>query len=72
MPKQVYRCSECGWGGRPEDRELLTVKKVYFNEMGMGGRTLKSRVVGWLCPDCVTKDTDFNRPAFQPSVAAHG
>ena len=29
-------------------------------EMGLGGRTMRSRVVGWLCPDDVAKDKDYS------------
>jgi len=62
-----YRCTipECG---AAVERSLLTVKKVYFNEMGMGGRVLKSRVIAWLCPACVAKDPHWNQPRFQSPV----
>lgn len=57
-----YICTECG---SDSTREQLTVKKVSFLEMGLNGRTLKSRVVGWLCPSCVNKDADFNREPWR-------
>lgn len=57
-----YCCTECG---EYSNRELLTVKKVSFNEMGVGGRVLRSRVVAWLCPKCVKKDPQYNQPAFR-------
>lgn len=64
----AYRCTRCGTkpggGTDVEARELLTVKKVSFNEMGIGGRTLRSRVVDWLCPECVRSDPDYNREKF--------
>ena len=44
---------------------MLTVRKVVFLEMGMGGRTVKSRVAGWLCPKCIADDKDWNRDAFE-------
>lgn len=62
-----YVCTRCGKKPAPtetEARDLLTVKKVSFLEMGMGGRTLRSRVADWLCPDCVAADPDFKRPPF--------
>lgn len=52
-----YRCTECG---KEKQRELLTVKKVSFLEMGMSGKAIKTRTVDWLCPDCLVKD-----PAWQ-------
>lgn len=58
-----YKCSnlECG---KPTTRDDLTVRKVTFLEMGAGGKTIRSRVSGWLCPSCVVKDDDWNREAF--------
>lgn len=58
-----YRCTSCG---QPCDRELLTVMKVSFNEMGMGGRVLKSRVAGWLCPKCVRENQYWLMEPFAP------
>lgn len=58
-----YGCTRCG---ADTVRNLLTVKKAVFLEMGEGGRTLRSRVTDWLCPECVAKDADWNRPKFAP------
>lgn len=57
----TYVCTQCGTHTR---RELLTVKKIVFLEMGMGGRTVRSRVNGWLCPSCIAIDIEWNREAF--------
>lgn len=66
----VYECSNCT---SSPGRELLTVKKVMFVEMGVGGRTLRSRVTGWLCPECVARDPDYKREAFQaPNIHRAG
>ena len=54
-----YRCSVCG---QPTDRELLTVKKVSFLEIGEKPRATKTRTESWLCPVCVNKDHAFNIP----------
>jgi hypothetical protein len=43
---------------------LLTVKKAAFFEMGVGGRAIRSRVIGHLCPRCLVQDQDYQRPAF--------
>jgi hypothetical protein len=58
-----YGCTKCG---TPTERSKLMVKKAVFLEMGEGARTFKSRVINWLCPSCVAKDDDWNRPKFQP------
>jgi hypothetical protein len=61
---EEYVCSRCG---QPTARDLLTVKKASFLEMGVRGRTLLARVVAWLCPRCVASDEDYNRePYTQP------
>jgi hypothetical protein len=64
----AYKCTRCGkkpgGGTDTEARDLLTVKKVSFNEMGVGGRTYKSRTVDWLCPECVRTDPDYIREKF--------
>lgn len=57
-----YSCTSCG---KATGRELLTVKKVVFQEMGTGGRIHKSRVTHWLCPNCVQADPDFHREPFK-------
>lgn len=54
-----YKCSVCG---KNTDRDLLTVKKVQFLEIGEKPSTLKSRTESWLCPDCVGKDPAWNIP----------
>lgn len=56
-----YKCSICG---KESDPELLTAKKVMFQELGVNPRTLKSRTAGWLCPSCIVKDEDWRRPAY--------
>lgn len=51
-----YACTRCG---TDTARDLLTVKRAVFLEMGEGARTLKSRVTDWLCPKCVASDADW-------------
>lgn len=53
-----YVCSNCK---REVPRELLTVKRATFMQMGAGARTLRSRVKGWLCEDCIAMDPDWNQ-----------
>jgi len=57
-----YVCTRCD---APVGRELLTVKKVSFLEMGEGAKTIRSRVVGWLCPKCVAADAEYNLEKFK-------
>ena len=67
MPNQPhYGCTNPDCLSPDVDRELLTVKKVVFLEMGEGGRTVKSRVTAWLCPTCTATDPDWNREKFNP------
>ena len=61
VPKD-YKCTKCG---AQSTRELLTVKKVLFLEMGVGARTLRSRVIGWLCPPCVAADEQYNAESYE-------
>ena len=53
-----YCCSKCG---ATPGRANLFVKRVQFTTMGEGARTVRSRVVGWLCGRCVNLDPDYNR-----------
>lgn len=62
---KIYACTKCN---RVTQREYLVVKKVVFLSMGIGGRTLRSRVTDWLCPDCRLKDDDYSLPAFSMPV----
>jgi len=57
-----YRCTNCG--AQVDDRDKLTVKKVSFHGMGARARTFKSRVVSWLCPDCLSKDVGWSLPSY--------
>lgn len=56
-----YTCTKCG---QDTPREKLTVKRVSFQTMGVGFRTLKSKVVGWLCPVCREADDLWNAPKW--------
>lgn len=65
---RTYACTKCG--AEVADRDRLTVKKSSFHNMGAKARTLRSRVVHWLCPECLKADPDWNRPAYSdPSEA---
>ena len=63
-----YVCSGCL---TPTKRADLTVKKAVFFEMGAGAKTIRSRVVDWLCVDCVLRDPDYNREANRIPVSRH-
>ena len=64
--KITYNCTECG---KACGRDALHVKRAQFKEMGVHGRVIMTRVVKWLCFDCMTKDPDCSRP---PLAAAPG
>lgn len=57
-----YVCTKCKRDVL--DRDRLTVKKASFHNMGSKARTIRSRVVHWLCPDCLKADPDWNRQAY--------
>lgn len=48
-----YKCTRCD---SKTQRSKLTVKRVLFQTMGEGFRTLKSRTTDWLCPVCLKGD----------------
>jgi hypothetical protein len=56
--EKTYACTRCG---EPKSRNELMVKKAVFLTMGEGGRTIRSRVVDWLCGRCAADDPDWNR-----------
>lgn len=58
-----YVCTRCGSQQR---RSSLVVKRVQFTEMGEGAKTLKSRVVDWLCNACRESDADYLLEKFEP------
>ncbi len=59
---KTYSCTRCE--KEVEHRDKLTVKKVSFHGMGARARTYKSRVIAWLCPECLKNDPDWQRDAY--------
>lgn len=51
-------------GSRLTKRELLTVKKVNFLEIGVNGKTVRTRTDSWLCPACLVRDEHWNKPRY--------
>lgn len=66
--EKEYVCTRCAKVA--EDRDDLTVKKVSFHGMGAHARTFRSRVIGWLCPDCLKVDPDWNRQPYTDPAEA--
>lgn len=63
-------CSRCG---REFTSDELAVKRIQFNDMGSGAKTLRSRVVAWLCREtCLTADPDWNREPWGESPGFEG
>lgn len=60
-----YHCTSCG---KETPRANLTVKKCVFLEMGAGAATKRSRVLDWLCTDCLNLDEIFNTPPFKEVI----
>lgn len=56
-----YRCSVCC---QITLKSLLVVKKAVFQPLGSGAKIIKSRTISWLCNECVEKDEDYQREAF--------
>ena len=64
MQASRYECSRCG---SRIDRALLIAKRVLFQKVGKHQKIMRSRTVGWLCPDCIKIDPDWNRKAYDDS-----
>lgn len=60
-----YICTRCGLKPDPSDskaKELLVAKTATFKSLGLHGRTIRSRTIAWLCPNCLDKDIQYNMP----------
>lgn len=67
--RNIYTCMKC----KTEcERDDLTVKRSVFARMGAGGRVIKSRTLGFLCPSCLAGDRDFNRVALDDAPGHPG
>ena len=55
------RCSGCN---QITSLELLAIKQVSFLERTKRGKVIKSRVVAWLCEECMEADPDFQLPPY--------
>lgn len=56
-----YVCMECR---QETPRDKLTVKQAVFKVIGKGGRVIRSRTTGFLCPPCLEQDDDWNRKPY--------
>lgn len=59
MAEPMYACTQCG---ADKARDELSSKKVMFAGIGNATTVFKSRVVDWLCEDCLGADKDYNYP----------
>jgi len=64
-----YRCSVCQ---QAKPRADLVAKKISFQEIGRGGKVLKTRTQGWVCKTCVLEDPDWNKRALIDSPGMKG
>lgn len=58
---RTYACSICK---TVTPRELLLVKKIVFQEVGVKPKMARSRTAGWFCPSCLKDDQHWNLPAY--------
>lgn len=54
------RCTECT---NICSKILLTAKRIQFVALENQKKVLRSRVVAWLCEDCLAKDPEWNLTA---------
>lgn len=59
MAQPMYACTNCGVD---KPRNELSSKKVMFSGIGMDTAVFRSRVVDWLCENCLGQDSDYNYP----------
>lgn len=59
-----YKCSFCK---REVDRADLVAMRVQFTSMGKPTKLLKSRVVSWLCPDCIKFEPEWTSEPWRKS-----
>lgn len=59
MPEPMYCCTRCG---RDQPRNMLSSKKVMFGGIGNASTVFRSRIVDWLCEECLGQDDDYNYP----------
>lgn len=59
---KTYVCSRCK--EEQPSRDVLTVLKAVFTTMGAPSKTIRSRVIAWLCPKCLAADAFWNRPPY--------
>lgn len=62
--KYFYKCADCG---RSFPRDRLRVKRAVFQTMGAQAKTLRSRVIKWVCVKCMENDVDYSREKYQAS-----
>lgn len=59
MANPLYACTNCGTSTK---RDELTSKKVLFSGIGNNSTVFRSRVVDWLCEECLGADPEYNFP----------
>lgn len=55
-----YKCTECG---KIRSRQTLYKKRVMFLKFD-ADIAVRSRVIKWICTDCVVNDPDWNTPEY--------
>lgn len=62
-----YVCSACK---TDTPRSELTSKIATFKQVGSGGKVIKTRTIGWLCPTCLASDAHWQIEKFDGPGAA--
>lgn len=60
MSDEIKKCTKCG---KEEHRQNIVVMKVAFHLLGEASRQVRSRVVGWRCPECTGSSPEWRIPA---------
>lgn len=53
-----HECTRCG---KYKQRSDISVKRSVFMTFGRNPKTIRSRVVAWLCDECRAADPDWTR-----------
>ena len=57
----IYKCSTCD---QIFEKHEMRARTISWKTMGLGGKTIRSRVVGWDCIGCMENHPDYQREYF--------
>lgn len=59
--QRMTRCSRCGTN---VPTESAVAYRVTFTTVSKPAKTIRSRTLEWLCPDCLGRDEVWNLPPY--------